>query len=462
MAAATSALDVWMNGEHVGVWHASRSGVPTFRYDPQWVRSPAARALSLSLPLTAGHSEHRGDVVAHYFGNLLPDSEDIRRRLGARFKTRSTGAFDLLTAIGRDCVGAVQLLPEGSEPHDWQRIEAEPLDEGQVEALLESVTAEAPLGQREGDDDAFRISIAGAQEKTALLRIGGVWHRPHGATPTTHILKLPLGLVGNMRADMTGSVENEWLCAQLLREFGLRVAHTEMATFGSQKALVVERFDRRWLGVERGAQEQPGFRPPGHTWIARLPQEDMCQALGVPFHSKYESDGGPGMQACLDVLAGGNEPDADRAHFALSQLAFWLLAATDGHAKNFSVFHLRGGGFSLTPLYDVLSAWPIVGEGANQVSEHRARLAMAVRSKNTHDKLREIRTRHWVDLAERCGVSGLRDRMLQMVEVADAALERVQEQLPRDFPPALWAAVRGGVQRHAQQFLREVASEPAP
>ena len=456
-----TALDVWMNGEHVGAWYASRNGVPTFRYDPQWVRSPAARALSLSLPITAGNGEHRGDVVAHYFDNLLPDSEEIRRRLGARFKTRSTGAFDLLTAIGRDCVGAVQLLPESAEPRGWDRIDAEPLDESQVEALLKSVTAEVPLGQREGDDDAFRISIAGAQEKTALLRIGGVWHRPHGATPTTHILKLPLGLVGNMRADMTGSVENEWLCAQLLREFGLRVAHTEMARFGTQKALVVERFDRRWQGIERGTQEWPGFTPPAHAWIARLPQEDMCQALGVPQHSKYESDGGPGMQACLDVLAGGNDAEADRARFALSQLAFWLLAATDGHAKNFSIFHLRGGGFTLTPLYDVLSAWPIVGEGPSQVSEHRARLAMALRAKNTHYKLRDVRARHWLDLAERCGSNDLWTRMLQLAQGAEAALARVHAQLPQDFPPAIWEAVRAGVQRHARQFLREAAAETA-
>ncbi len=43
--------------------------------------------------------------------------------------------------------------------------------------------------------------------------------------------------------------------------------------------------------------------------------------------------------------------------FVLSQLAFWLLAAIDGHAKNFSLFRRRDG-YLLAPLYDVLSAWP--------------------------------------------------------------------------------------------------------
>lgn len=42
--------------------------------------------------------------------------------------------------------------------------------------------ASAPLGLDE--EDVFRISIAGAQEKTALLRHEGVWSRPLGLAPT--------------------------------------------------------------------------------------------------------------------------------------------------------------------------------------------------------------------------------------------------------------------------------------
>lgn len=452
-----AALGIWMNGEHVGVWYASRSGVPTFKYDSHWTRSPSARAMSLSLPITAGESEYRGDVVANYFENLLPDSTDIRKRLSARFRTSSTAAFDLLTAIGRDCVGAVQLLPEGTEPQGWDKIESEPLNEEQVERILLSTTSDAPLGQRQSDDDDFRISIAGAQEKTALLRFGGAWHRPHGATPTTHILKLPLGLVGNMRANMTDSVENEWLCAQIVRELGLQVATTEMATFGKQRVLVVERFDRRWQGIEHDAQNVTGFIPPSQAWIARLPQEDMCQATGTAPTLKYEADGGPSIQTCLDLLAGSERADVDRPRFVLTQLAFWLLAATDGHGKNFSLFHRRGGTFGLTPLYDVLSAWPIIGEAPNLVSEHNARLAMAVHSKNVHYRLREIRARHWMALAERCG-EGVWEQMITMVAGVDAALGRVQGLLPNDFPARVWHAVRDGTKKYADQFLREAAS----
>ncbi|KIC07557.1 hypothetical protein RA19_23665 [Leisingera sp. ANG-M1] len=44
--------------------------------------------------------------------------------------------------------------------------------------------ASAPLGLDE--EDNFRISIVGAQEKTALLRHDGACSRLSGLTPTTH------------------------------------------------------------------------------------------------------------------------------------------------------------------------------------------------------------------------------------------------------------------------------------
>lgn len=443
-------LQIWMNGAPVGVWTTSRNGTPILRYLESWVASDEGRALSVSLPFTAD-LEHRGVVVNHYFENLLPDSAEIRRRLRRRFHARSDEAFDLLTAIGRDCVGAVQLLPPGADPVGWDRIEAERLSDDRVERLLGSVTSEAPLGLGEGED--FRISIAGAQEKTALLRMGGKWHLPHGATPTTHILKLPLGLIGTMRADMSDSVENEWVCARIMAALGIAMAETEMAAFGATKVLVVTRFDRRWLGIEPGADRKARFKPPEGAWIARLPQEDLCQALGVAPDRKYQSDGGPSMQDCLQILSASDQAEADRATFALAQFAFWLLAATDGHAKNFSIQHRRGGRIGMTPLYDVLSAWPIIGDGPNQIAYPRAKLAMAVRSENLHYRLRDIQGRHWKRLADSCG-GPVWQRMKDMAAASRSALDAVEHQLPESFPSRVWSSIAQGVSRHAQQFLR--------
>jgi serine/threonine-protein kinase HipA len=442
-------LHVWMNGLQVGVWSTLRTGTPVFRYVESWPHAEEARALSLSLPFTAS-LQHRGDVVNHYFDNLLPDSADIRRRLRSRFHARSTEAFDLLAAIGRDCVGAVQLLPPGIEPTGWNVIQADPLTEADVERTLAAVTSDAPLGQR-GDED-LRLSIAGAQEKTALLRMGRRWYRPHGATPTTHILKLPLGLVGNMRADMSTSIENEWLCSRILGALGLPVAETEMALFGKTKVLVVTRFDRRWVGIEAGGERKARFRPPQQAWIARLPQEDLCQALGVAPERKYQSDGGPSMQDCLAVLGHSEHAEEDRMNFLLAQFAFWLLAATDGHAKNFSIRHQRGGRFHMTALYDVLSAWPIIGNGPNQIPYPRAKLAMGVKAGNMHYRLGEIQARHWHRLAAAAG-PGVWARVVAMAESVEGVLPAVEAALPEEFPRPIFRSVATGLKRHANSVL---------
>lgn len=441
-----------MNGELVGEWGALRTGTPTFRYAETWRESPHVRALSLSLPITPD-SEVRGPAVENYFENLLPDSIEIRRRIRTRFAAKSLGTFDLLTAVGRDCVGAVQLLPPDTAPSGWNRIDANPLSEDQVGKLLSQVTAPA-LGHHPNEiDDSLRISIAGAQEKTALLRMGKHWYRPFGATPTTHILKLPLGLVGGMRADMSNSVENEWLCAQILRELGLPVATTEMATFGNQKALVITRFDRRWIGSEPKTRHKGDVIPATGTWIARLPQEDFCQATGLPSSKKYQVDGGPSIEAALELLAGSSNEASDKTVFALSQLAFWLLAATDGHGKNFSLRHSSNTQYHMTPLYDVISAWPIIGAGASQIPQRKVKLAMALRGRSPHYKLDEIQPRHWLALATQTGVPGLWDRMREFAASIDAALLRVEQVLPPNFPARLYAKIADETRAQARRFL---------
>lgn len=428
-----------MNGQLVGTWTVDR-GAHRFTYEEDWLQSPKRRALSLSLPITPA-LEVRGQAVENYFDNLLPDNEKIRERLRLRHKIRSTGAFELLEAIGRDCVGAVQLLPEGAQPQGWERIDSQPLDESQVAEVLRAVPSERVLGQGLGDDEPFRISLAGAQEKTALLRYAGQWHRPKGATPTTHILKLPLGLVGNSwRVDLGDSVANEWLCAQILYHLGLPVARTEMWRFEDQQVLVVTRFDRSWQKHQDG-----------RDWIARLPQEDFCQALGYPPGKKYEQDGGPGIEKCMQLLA-GSEDGGDRGSFAVIQLTFWLMAATDGHAKNYSIFLLPGDAYITTPLYDVLSMFPYIGKGPNQLAWRKAGLALALRSKNAHRRLHDIQARHWHGLAMQYGGSPVWQRMLRHVERVEPALEAVERQLPKDFPERTWLSISQGMRGQLATF----------
>jgi serine/threonine-protein kinase HipA len=432
-------LAVWANGEHVGNWSVI-GGEHRFQYSSAWRASPSVRQLSLSLPFTPDNLPHSGDVVHHFFDNLLPDSDAIRRRMMGKFATGGT-TFELLSAVGRDCVGAVQLLPVGVAPVGFDRIDATALTDSEIEQVINNaVTAGRALGQHEEDD--FRISIAGAQEKTALLWHNGRWCKPRGATPTTHIFKLPLGLVGNMRADMSDSVENEWLCAQILSLLGLPTAACEIASFGQRKVLIVERFDR--------SLETPPDKTP---WLARLPQEDFCQALGVAGEMKYESDGGPSVRTILRQLDGSSQASQDKEVFIKTLLAFWLMAATDGHAKNFSIFLQRGGSYRMTPLYDVLSAWPIIGNGPNLVSPKRAKLAMAIRSKNIHYHLHQIQTRHWQALALQSGVPGAFDAMVAMVLLVPTVLDEMAAQLPDKFPVKVFKPIRTGMLAQAQKFL---------
>ncbi|MGE5386992.1 MAG: type II toxin-antitoxin system HipA family toxin [Betaproteobacteria bacterium] len=433
------ALNVWANGRLIGEWCLPSRSAMEFRYAPEWVASAEARPLSLSLPITLDNAPLRGEAVGFYFDNLLPDSDPIRRRLQTRFHTDSRDAFDLLEAIGRDCVGAVQLLPENKTPEDVFTIQAEPLTDSEIERLLVASVSAAPAGFGGGTDEEFRISLAGAQEKTALLRHESRWCRPHAATPTTHILKLPLGLVGNRQADMRTSVENEWLCARILAAYGMPVAACEIGHFGAQKALIVERFDRR-------------LHPSGNYWL-RLPQEDFCQATGTPGSAKYEADGGPGLVGIARILQGSEARDADLATLMRAQLLFWMLAATDGHAKNFSLHLLAGGRYRLTPLYDVLSAWPVTGRGANRLDRNKLQLAMAVRGKNVHYKLREIQRRHFNTTARLCGFGAdMENIMADVLSQTEGVIAGVEKSLPPGFPMEIFETITAGLRSAAQRL----------
>ncbi|MBH9642557.1 type II toxin-antitoxin system HipA family toxin [Burkholderia vietnamiensis] len=436
------ALSIWANGVRVGIWRIPPRGDMELLYDAGWKQSDAGRPLSLSLPFGIGPAPLRGERVNHYFDNLLPDSDAIRRRLASRFGTATTEPFDLLAALGRDCVGAVQLLGEDETPTGHDRIDGTPLSDDDVARVLDQASGAAGGAQ---DDDDFRLSLAGAQEKTALLFHDGRWMRPHGSTPTTHMLKLPLGLVGNKRADLTTSVENEWLCLAILRAFGLPTAHADILRFGAHKVLSVARFDR--------ALHRDG------GWLLRLPQEDFCQALGVPPHLKYESQGGPGVPELAGILRRSETAQADLDTLFTALVVFWMLAAPDGHAKNFSLRLLPGGRFRLTPLYDVMSIWPVEGDGANQWSWHKAKLAMAVHGKRKHYAMRDITRRHFTAMAEYCLLGDIATPIVErLVAMTPHVIESVGAALPAGFPARIAERILGGL-RFAAQRLADLPRE---
>jgi serine/threonine-protein kinase HipA len=427
-----ASLVVYMNGYQVGEYIQHRNGVQEFVYSDAWLDNRAAIPVSLSLPLT--DKIHRGDRVYNYFDNLLPDSRDIRARIQARFGVGSDRPFELLSHIGRDCVGAVQLLNKAAAA-DVGKITGTPLSESEIANELRNYRT-FPLGMsRDGD---FRISIAGAQEKTALLRHEGRWLRPSGATPTTHIFKLPIGRIEHAGMDLSDSVENEWLCLEILRGFGLPVADARIEMFEDIRVLVVTRFDRE-LASDR-------------SWIIRQPTEDMCQANGIAPALKYESDGGPGMALIMERLKASIQPEDDRRRFMKSVFLFWLLGAIDGHAKNFSIFLKAGGRFNLTPLYDVISAYPLAEK--RQLEYRDMKMAMALHGKNTHYHWQNIMPRHWFDEAKKLGFphADMQSLVTDTLNSMESVITEVTSRLPNGFPEDIYQPIVNGMRKAARKL----------
>ena len=404
-----------MNGRAVGKLVRAAGGAMSFQYHAEWAESPEGTPISLSMPLSA--DPYTGDVVYNYFDNLLPDNENIRQRMQATLGTDTAQPFDLLAAAGADCIGALQMFETADMP-DVRRIEATPVSDAEIAQTLRDYRLQ-PLGMAPDRDD-FRISIAGAQEKTALLWHGGRWNRPRGTTPTTHVFKLPIGVIEKGGIDLSRSVQNEWLCLKLAAAFGLDVPEARIESFEDVTVLVVERFDRHLSD--------------DGTWLIRIPQEDACQALGFAPGMKYEGYGGPGIPHILELLLQSTRANEDRSAFFRACIVNWLLAATDGHAKNFSVFLQPGGRCRMTPVYDVMSIYPMLK--AKQITLGTAKMAMAVTGKNRHYRWDGIHRRHWISTARACKFSENEAEAIleDCGSRIDDAIASVGAELPDGFP----------------------------
>jgi serine/threonine-protein kinase HipA len=217
--------------------------------------------------------------------------------------------------------------------------------------------------------DVGQFSLAGAQPKTALLFDKGRWGVPSGRTPTTHILKPPVGT-------FEGFAENEHFCLELASALGLPTAHSLVMRFGEEIAIVIERYDRARTGA---------------GWT-RIHQEDLCQAMGTLPAKKYQSDGGPGARSIIELLKlHSSSPTEDTETFLTALGLTWLLAATDGHAKNYSILAAAAGRVRLAPLYDIASVLPY-----SQFDLNRVRLAMKIGDRY---RLRDIGRREWGKLS---------------------------------------------------------------
>ncbi|EHX7962963.1 autotransporter outer membrane beta-barrel domain-containing protein [Escherichia coli] len=264
----------------------------------------------------------------------------------------------------------------------------------------------------------------------------------------TYLIKLPIGEIRqpNATLDLSQSVDNEYYCLLLAKELGLNVPDAEIIKAGRVRALAVERFDRRW-NTER-------------TVLLRLPQEDMCQTFGLPSSVKYESDGGPGIARIMAFLMGSSEALRDRYDFIKFQVFKWLIGATDGHAKNFSVFIQAGGSYRLTPFYDIISAFPVLGGTGIHISD--LKLAMGLNaSKGKKTAIDKIYPRHFLATAKvlRFPEVQMHEILSDFARMIPAALDNVKTSLPTDFPENVVTAVETNVLRLHGRLSREYGSK---
>jgi serine/threonine-protein kinase HipA len=304
-------------------------------------------------------------LVENWLWGLLPDNEQTLRRWAQQFQVSARNVFALLTHLGTDVAGAIQILPleykAGVPGKKTKWLTDEELDQ-----RLRALRDDAAMVRRA--DDPGRFSLAGVQNKIAFLYKNQRWGIPGGGVPTNRIIKL-----ANVAYD--GLIENEHFCLQLASEIGLNAAATSVINRAGITAIVVERYDR----IEQG------------RLLLRLHQEDMCQALGIHPANRYQSDGGPGVLDVFAVLNNSSEPQRDREAFLRAQVFNFLVGGTDAHAKNFSILLGEQAVVRLAPLYDIASMLPYE-------SDKRLRLALKiVGSYHFSNTL----PRHWYQLGQR-------------------------------------------------------------
>jgi serine/threonine-protein kinase HipA len=307
---------------------------PEFRIRLEWRPEGIERwglgspALSVGLPIGApiGPRDLRG---LDFFENILPEGPALQR-MAALAGVRPVDTYGILAAFGRDCAGAIMVLPDGNRPGGNADSGYTPMTSGDLQRVIGTLDV-APLGA--APERGFRPSLAGFQRKALLGRAAdGTWQLPSGDAPSTWILK-PDG--------PHAMAANEATCLRLAAACGLPVPETELLDVAGLPVLAVKRYDRR----ETPAGDLP----------VRVHQEDGCQATATPPALKYEEQGGPALRDLADVIRNYGDP-REVTHLLRRTTFNMAVGNADAHAKNFSLLHDSDGpAVRLAPLYDVLS-----------------------------------------------------------------------------------------------------------
>jgi serine/threonine-protein kinase HipA len=354
-------LDVYLWDQRAGQLRLDEKRRFVFQYDAEWINKKNAIPLSLYLPLRTGIFPD--DLSRPFFSNLLPEAE-IKRIIAQRLQISVNNDFAMLSSIGGECAGAVSVLPAGVVPA------AKPGYQEQNDEELRRIIADLPKRPLMAGVEGMRLSLAGAQNKLPVYMENNRISIASGNAPSTHILKPPI-------RDMEDTAANETFCMMLAQKMGLSAPPVTLRP-SPGSLFIIERYDR--------SRDKDGH-------IVRLHQEDFCQALGFLPDQKYESEGGPSLRHCFNLLQENSiRPAADR--MALLQWAIFnfLIGNADAHAKNLAMLYTSRGPL-LAPFYDLIctQVYPDLTEKS----------AMRIGGENRPSWIRQ---KHWVKLGESAAI----------------------------------------------------------
>jgi serine/threonine-protein kinase HipA len=379
-------LHVWLSGNCVGELQQDDDGQLRFRYLEEWLSHVEAAPLSVSLPLQKEAFPQK--QARPFFAGLLPE-ETNRDLIAKMFGVSKNNDFALLDRIGGECAGAVSLLPVGATP----AVSKPPSYHFFDEEALSKMFSELPKRPLMVGETGLRLSLAGAQSKIAVARLGDAYALPIDNAPSTHILK-------PSSPHFAGLVENEYFCMKLAAAVGLTVAEVRVGQAGSTSYLEGDRYDRR-------------LHPDGG--VDRLHQEDFCQALGIAPEFKYQVEGGPGFKRCFELVrAVSSAPALDLLLLFDAAVFNFLIGNGDAHGKNFSLLY-GGSGVRLAPLYDLVctQAYPELSR------------AMAMKIGGEREPER-IRASNWSKFAEEAGL-GVAAALRRLRAFAERTLQAVDQ-----------------------------------
>jgi len=412
-------LDVFLHSQRVGALTQNTQGDISFEYDDAWVLDPAAKPLSQSLPLAKKRFNRK--ECRPFFGGVLPEEskrEIIARNLGISARND----FSLLEEIGGECAGAVTFLPRGTslpDPEDSYR----QLSEAELASILRLLPKRPLMAGEAG----IRLSLAGAQDKTAVRLEGKTICLPLNGSPSTHILKPEI-------ERFEGLVFNEKLCMDLAAAVGIPTAGVMTGVADGIHYILVERYDRALVPSANGRQDR----------LRREHQEDFCQALGIVSERKYQSEGGPSLKQCFELLRNTSSvPLVDLQSLLDAVLFNFLVGNNDAHGKNFSLIYRTDGQTRLAPLYDLVStaAYP----------ELSTRMAMKIGGEWEPEK---VGPRQVEKLAAEAGLSApiVRKRVGELAAAVIAALPVVTPESP--LAAAVANQIRARCQRAIERFTK--------